>query len=97
MADLRFSCTEKYKRQIKKVAVDRGISVSELLSEVVMREYPADEEFVDYELLRNELDDVRYKLIYHSSTLSKEEREKLKKRKDEIKNLLKKEVKGNGR
>ena len=56
MADLRFNCTEKYKKQIKKQAVDKGVSVSTLLSEVVLSAIPADEEFVDYDELKKELD-----------------------------------------
>ena len=48
MADLRFNCTEKYKKQIKKQAVDKGVSVSQLLSEVVLAAIPADDEFIDY-------------------------------------------------
>jgi hypothetical protein len=97
MADLRFNCTEKYKKQIKKQAVDKGVSVSQLLSEVVLAAIPADDEFIDYDELRKELDEVRTKLIYESSTMTQEERNCLKHRKDEIKNLLKKEVNGNGR
>ena len=97
MADLRFNCTEKYKKQIKKQAVDKGVSVSQLLSEVVLAAIPADDEFIDYDELRKELDEVRTKLIYESSTMTQEERNCLKYRKDEIKNLLKKEVNGNGR
>lgn len=49
MADLRFNCTEKYKKQIKKEAVERGISVSQLLSEVVLAALPANGEFSAYE------------------------------------------------
>ena len=97
MADLRFNCTEKYKKQIKKQAVDKGVSVSQLLSEVVLAAIPADDEFIDYDELRKELDEVRTKLIYESSTMTQEERNCLKHRKDEIKNILKKEVNGNGR
>lgn len=93
MADLRFNCTEKYKKQIKKQAVDKGVSVSTLLSEVVLSAIPADDEFVDYEELQKELDSVRNNLIYNSSVMSQEERIKLKHRKDEIKKLLQKGVK----
>ena len=93
MADLRFSCTEKYKKQIKKQAVDKGVSVSTLLSEVVLAAIPADDEFVDYDELRNELDTVRNNLIYNSSTMTQEERIRLKHRKEEIKKILQKGVK----
>ena len=93
MADLRFNCTEKYKKQIKKQAVDKGVSVSTLLSEVVLSAIPADEEFVDYDDLRNELDAVRNNLIYNSSAMTQEERIRLKHRKEEIKKLLQKGVK----
>ena len=93
MADLRFNCTEKYKKQIKKQAVDKGVSVSTLLSEVVLSAIPADEEFVDYDELRNELDTVRNNLIYNSSTMTQEERIRLKHRKEEIKKILQKGVK----
>ena len=93
MADLRFNCTEKYKKQIKKQAVDKGVSVSQLLSEVVLAAIPADDEFVDYDELRNELDTVRNNLIYNSSTMTQEERIRLKHRKEEIKKILQKGVK----
>ena len=97
MADLRFNCTEKYKKQIKKQAVDKGISVSQLLSEVILAAIPADDEFVDYDELRKELDEVRTNLIYNSSAMSEEERKCLKLRKEELKSLLKKEGNNNGR
>lgn len=97
MADLRFNCTEKYKKQIKKEAVDRGMSVSQLLSEVVLKAIPADAEFIDYEELKEELEKVRNKLIYHSSILDEEERKQLKNRKEEIKKFLKKGGMNNGR
>ena len=93
MADLRFNCTEKYKKQIKKQAVDKGVSVSQLLSEVVLAAIPTDDEFVDYDELRNELDTVRNNLIYNSSTMTQEERIRLKHRKEEIKKILQKGVK----
>ena len=93
MADLRFNCTEKYKKQIKKQAVDKGVSVSQLLSEVVLAAIPADDEFIDYDELRNELDTVRNNLIYNSSTMTQEERIRLKHRKEEIKKILQKGVK----
>jgi hypothetical protein len=97
MADLRFNCTERYKKQIKKQAVDKGISVSQLLSEVILAAIPADDEFVDYDELRKELDEVRTNLIYNSSAMSEEERKCLKLRKEELKSLLKKEGNNNGR
>ena len=78
MADLRFNCTEKYKRQIKKQAVDIGVSVSQLLSEVVLSAIPADDDFVDFDEIRKELDEVRNDLIYNSSSMSQEERNSLK-------------------
>ena len=97
MADLRLNCTEKYKKQIKKQAVDKGVSVSQLLSEVVLAAIPADDEFIDYDELRKELDEVRTNLIYNSSAMSEEERKCLKLRKEELKSLLKKEGNNNGR
>ena len=97
MADLRFNCTERYKKQIKKQAVDKGISVSQLLSEMILAAIPADDEFVDYDELRKELDEVRTNLIYNSSAMSEEERKCLKLRKEELKSLLKKEGNNNGR
>ena len=97
MADLRFNCTERYKKQIKKQAVDKGISVSQLLSEVILAAIPADDEFVDYDELRKELDEVRTNLIYNSSAMSEEERKCLKLRKEDLKSLLKKEGNNNGR
>ena len=63
MADLRFNCTEKYKKQIKKQAVDKGVSVSTLLSEVVLSAIPADEEFVDYDELRRIALECKPKMI----------------------------------
>ena len=97
MADLRFNCTERYKKQIKKQAVDKGISVSQLLSEVVLSAIPADDDFVDFDEIRKQLDEVRNDLIYNSSSMSQEERNSLKLRKEELKNLLKKEGNNNGR
>ena len=97
MADLRFNCTERYKKQIQKQAVDKGISVSQLLSEVVFSAIPADDDFVDFDEIRKELDEVRNDLIYNSSAMSEEERKCLKLRKEELKSLLKKEGNNNGR
>ena len=87
MADLRFNCTERYKKQIKKQAVDKGVSVSQLLSEVVLSAIPADDDFIDLDEIRKELDEVRNDLIYNSSSMSQEERNSLKLRKEELKNL----------
>ena len=47
--------------------------------------------------IRKELDEVRNDLIYNSSSMSQEERNSLKLRKEELKNLLKKEGNNNGR
>ncbi len=93
MADLRIYCSEKYKKQIKKQAVDKSISVSQLLSEVVFAAIPADDEFVDCDEVRKELEEVRTNLIYNSSSMSQEERNRLKLRKSELKHILKKEEK----
>ena len=97
MADLRFNCTEKYKKQNKKQAVDKGVSVSQLLSELVLSAIPADDDFIDFDEIRKELDEVRNDLIYNSSAMSEEERKCLKLRKEELKSLLKKEGNNNGR
>lgn len=93
MTDLRLSCSEKYKKQIKKVAIERGLSVSQMLFEIVVKEIPEDGNFIDYDEVRAELDVIRNKLIYQSNTMSYEEKENLKIRKDELKAILKKEGK----
>lgn len=93
MTDLRLSCSEKYKKQIKKVAIERGLSVSQMLFEIVVKEIPEDGNFIDYDEVRTELDAIRNKLIYQSNTMSYEEKENLKIRKDELKAILKKEGK----
>lgn len=93
MTDLRISCSEKYKKQIKKVAVERGIPVSQMLFEIVTKAIPEDGNFIDYDEVRAELDVIRNKLIYQSNTMSYEEKENLKIRKDELKAILKKEAK----
>lgn len=93
MSDLRISCSEKYKKQIKKVAVERGIPVSQMLFEIVVKTIPEDGNFIDYDEVRAELDVIRNKLIYQSNTMSYEEKENLKIRKDELKAILKKEGK----
>ena len=80
----------KYKKQIKKQAVDKSMSVSQLLSEVVFAAIPADDEFIDCDEVRKELDEVRTNLIYNSSSMSLEERNRLKLRKSELKHILKK-------
>lgn len=90
MVDLRFSCSEKYKKQIRKEAIDRGTSVSNLLYEIVVKEIPENCNFIDYDELKAELDNIRNQLIYESSKMSFDEKEHLKARKNELRALIKK-------
>ena len=62
-----------------------------------VRPIPADDDFIDFDEIRKELDEVRNDLIYNSSAMSEEERKCLKLRKEELKSLLKKEGNNNGR
>ena len=40
MTDLRIYCTEDYKKQVKTAAVQKGVSVSNLLMDIVQRTIP---------------------------------------------------------
>ena len=43
MTDLRIYCTEDYKKQVKTAAVQKGVSVSDLLMEIVQRTNPQED------------------------------------------------------
>ena len=83
LIDVRCYVSAEHKRQIKKVAFERNISVNKLLKEIISTAIP--EPRAD---LAGELELILFRLS-HSANLTQEEREQLKKRKNEIKALMK--------
>lgn len=83
LIDVRCYVSPEHKRQIKKVALERNISVNKLLKEIISTAIP--EPHTD---LAGELELILFRLS-HSANLTQEEREQLKKRKNEIKAIMK--------
>lgn len=84
MIDIRCYVTPSHKQLIKQTALDRNISVNKLLREIIDAVLPEPQE----SNLKKELDSILVKLS-NSADLPYEEREQLKRRKKEIKILLK--------
>ena len=75
-----------HKKKIKQIALDKNTSVNKLLNDILQREFG--EPNTEKEL-QEELDVILSKLS-NSGSLSKNEREQLKQRKNELKSILKK-------
>ena len=73
-------------KKIKQIALDKNTSVNKLLNDILQREFG--EPNTEKEL-QEELDVILSKLS-NSGSLSKNEREQLKQRKNELKSILKK-------
>ena len=85
--DIRCYVTPAHKQLIKQTALDRNISVNKLLKEIIGAVLPESSENDSHDLKR-ELDRVLSRLS-NSADMPYEEREQLKRRKKEIKILLK--------
>ena len=84
--DIRCYVSEDFKKKIKQIALDKNTSVNKLLNDILQREFG--EPNTEKEL-QEELDVILSKLS-NSGSLSKNEREQLKQRKNELKSILKK-------
>lgn len=84
--DIRCYVSVDFKKKIKQIALDKNTSVNKLLNEILHREF--DEPNTEKDL-QEELDVILSKLS-NSGSLSKNEREQLKQRKNELKSILKK-------
>ena len=87
LIDIRCYVTPSHKQLIKQTALDRNISVNKLLREIIGAVLPEPQESKESDLTR-ELDLILAKLS-NSADLPYEEREQLKRRKKELKLLLK--------
>lgn len=85
--DIRCYVTPSHKQLIKQTALDRNISVNKLLREIIDAVLPEPQESKESNL-KKELESILVKLS-NSADLPYEEREQLKRRKKEIKILLK--------
>ena len=83
MTDVRIYCSEDYKKQIKMLAVSKGITISELLLEIISKTIP--EATTN---LQKEIETINNTLAKNGSKMSAEERQVLKTRRNEIKKLL---------
>ncbi len=84
--DIRCYVSADFKKKIKKIALDKNTSVNKLLNDMLHKEF---DEHDTEQALQEELDLVLSKLS-NSADLSKNEREQLKQRKNELKAILKK-------
>ena len=84
--DIRCYVSVDFKKKIKQIALDKITSVNKLLNDILQREFG--EPNTEKEL-QEELDVILSKLS-NSGSLSKNEREQLKQRKNELKSILKK-------
>jgi hypothetical protein len=84
--DIRCYVSVDFKKKIKQIALDKNTSVNKLLNDILQREFG--EPNTEKEL-QEELDVILSKLS-NSGSLSKNEREQLKQRKNELKSILKK-------
>lgn len=87
LIDIRCYVTPSHKQLIKQTALDRNISVNKLLREIIDAVLPEPQESKESNL-KKELESILVKLS-NSADLPYEEREQLKRRKKEIKTLLK--------
>ena len=87
LTDIRCYVTPSHKQLIKQTALDRNISVNKLLREIIDTVLPEPQESKESNL-KKELESILVKLS-NSADLPCEEREQLKRRKKEIKILLK--------
>lgn len=89
MVDVRCYVTPEIKKQIKYNALLSNISVSRWLQNLIEEDLAATHQQLNTEtVLNNELQEILFKLS-NSANLPTAEREKLKKRKNEIKSLMK--------
>ncbi len=84
--DIRCYVSADFKKKIKQIALDKNTSVNKILNDILQREFG--EPNTEKEL-QEELDVILSKLS-NSGSLSKNEREQLKQRKNELKSILKK-------
>lgn len=84
MTDVRIYCSEDYKKQIKMLAVSKGITISELLLEIISKSIP--EATTN---LQKEIETINNTLAKNGSKMSAEERQTLKNRRNEIRKIIK--------
>lgn len=83
MTDVRIYCSEDYKKQIKMLAVSKGITISELLLEIIIKSIPQ-----EATNLQKEIENINNALAKNGSKMSANERQTLKKRRNEIKKII---------
>ena len=93
MTDLRIYCTEDYKKQVKTAAVRKGVSVSNLLMEIVQRTIPQEDTCAD---LTAELEHINTTLATQGGRMTAEERQALKDRRTAIKQIIERGEKEHG-
>ena len=87
MSDLRIYCSDNYKKLIKTTAVQQGLSVSDLLMGIVSTVIPEEDCMSDYNA---ELEHINHTLATQGSRMTAEERLQLKRRRNAIRQELKK-------
>jgi hypothetical protein len=93
MTDLRIYCTEDYKKQVKTAAVQKGVSVSDLLMEIVQRTILQEDTCAD---LTVELEHINTTLATQGGRMTAEERQALKDRRTAIKQIVERGEKEHG-
>ena len=83
MTDVRIYCSEDYKKKIKMLAVSKGITISDFLLEIISKAIP--EETIN---LQKEIENINNTLAKSGSKMSANERQTLKKRRNEIKKII---------
>ncbi len=88
MSDLRLYCTEEYKRLVKLEAVNRGMSITELLLTIVQKEIP-DKETTDKKAsIQAEIDQINFIMQRDGQTLSSEQKTEYRNRREALKKDL---------
>jgi hypothetical protein len=87
MSDLRIYCSDNYKKLVKTTAVQKGLSISDLLMGIVSAAIPEDDCFCDYNA---ELEYINNILATQGGRMTAEERLQLKRRRSVIRQELKK-------
>ena len=85
MTSIKFELSEDYKRQLKIRAVQKGISLTKLVLDSLYRTEPPQN--VKPENAKNRIDEISDILAKFGASMTKEEREKLKAEREQLKKI----------
>lgn len=93
MTDIRMYCSEEYKKTVKTAAIQKGVSVSDLLYSIVKQAIPESDQSAN---LCIELEHINRTLATMGGKMTVEERQELKDRRTAIKQVIGRGEKENG-